>query len=284
MPRGPVAGPLRQLRVPRVARLQSFAENFFELRRERINVADARRAGRHILLGVLLKLDEIEVITAVFYRCRFGQRGRRTGEQRHARRQRERLLRPGQQHVNAERVEFNFGRRERTDRIHDEHHVGILSLERGDVRERTHHAGRSFVVNQRERVELSGGESGVHLFGANRRAPRHLEGFGRFAAAFGNIKPLVGERPAHAVEHLPGNKISDRAFHHAPGRRGAQINQLFRGQERLQLRLDFRQEVFEPLPAMADHRRAEGAERFLAHLDRAGDVQFYVSHLRSLNR
>jgi hypothetical protein len=35
----------------------------------------------------------------------------------------------------------------------------------------------------------------------------------------------------------------------------------------LELRLDFRVQVFETLAAMTDHRRAKRLERFFAHLD-----------------
>ena len=76
MTRGPVAGHLRQLRVPGITPLQTFTENVFEFRRERIDVTDARRTRRHVLLGIFLKFDEIKIITAVLDRRRFGQ-GRR---------------------------------------------------------------------------------------------------------------------------------------------------------------------------------------------------------------
>jgi hypothetical protein len=48
----------------------------------------------------------------------------------------------------------------------------------------------------------------------------------------------------------------------------------------LKLRLDFRIKIFEPLPAMADHRRTKRAKRFLADFDRARNVQFYMCHKR----
>src|SRR5439155_24442956 len=115
---------------------------------------------------------------------------------------------------------------ERADRVHDEHHLGIFLLERGDFSERTHHAGGGFVVNEREGVELAGGEFGVHLFNANRRAPRHLERLGGFAAASGDIGPFVGESAAHAVQRFFGDQVADGAFHHAPGGGSAQKDQL----------------------------------------------------------
>ena len=187
-------------------------------------------------------------------------------------------MRSGHQHVNAQRVEFNFRRRERTDRVHDEHHVGIFLFQCGDFRERAHHAGRSLVVNQREGIEPAAGKLFVHLVGADGRTPGHLERLGVLAAAFGNFKPLVGKRAAHAVQHFPGNEIAQGAFHDAPGGGGAEENELLGVKEPLQLRLDFPIKVFELLPAMADHRRTKGPERFLAHLDRSGNVQFDARH------
>src|SRR5439155_22221530 len=83
---------------------------------------------------------------------------------------------------------------------------------------------------------------------------------------------------AHAVERLFGNEIANGPFHHAPSGRGAEENQLFRAKKRLQLRLDFRVEVFEALPTMADHRRTKRAESLLADFDRPRNVQFHVSH------
>src|SRR5204863_5935039 len=51
-----------------------------------------------------------------------------------------------------------------------------------------------------------------------------------------------------------------------------------RGQQSLELRLDSRIEILEPLPPVADHRRAKGPERFFAHFHGPGYVQFHVCH------
>jgi hypothetical protein len=53
---------------------------------------------------------------------------------------------------------------------------------------------------------------------------------------------------------------------------------LLRVKKLLELRLDFRVEVFEALAAMADHRRAKRLEGFLTDFDGSGDVQFDVCH------
>ena len=67
--------------------------------------------GRHVLLGVLLELDKIKIVAAIFHRRGFGQRGGRADEHGQARRHRERLLRSGQQHIDPQLVEFNLGTR-----------------------------------------------------------------------------------------------------------------------------------------------------------------------------
>ena len=63
-----------------------------------------------------------------------------------------------------------------------------------------------------------------------------------------------------------------RAFHHAPRRRGAEVNELFGGKQRLQLRLHFRVKIFEALPAMPNHWRTECLESFVADFDRSRNV------------
>jgi hypothetical protein len=53
---------------------------------------------------------------------------------------------------------------------------------------------------------------------------------------------------------------------------------LLRVKKRLELRLDFRVEVFETLAAMANHRRTKRLEGFLADFDGSGYVEFDVCH------
>ena len=132
-------------------------------------------------------------------------------------------------------------------------------------------------MDECERIELAGGELRIYGFGEDRRAPRDLEGVSLLAAALGDIEPFVRERAAHAAQNFFGDEISDGAFHHAPGRAGAQVNELLGVEQLLQLRLDFGVKVFESLPAVADHGRAKRAKGFLAYLDRPGDVQLDVS-------
>ena len=202
-----------------------------------------------------------------------GQRGGRADENGGAGRQREAPFAcpPAARQCPARRIRSWYAAH-RADRVHDEHHVGIFFLERGDFGERAHDAGGSFVVDDGEGVELAGGELFVHGLGADGRAPVHLERLGLFAAAFGDVEPFVRKRAAHAVEDLSGDEIADGAFHHAPGGRGGEIDQLLGGKQLLELRLDFGVKVFEALAAMTDHRRAKRLEGLLADLDRSRNV------------
>ncbi len=193
-------------------------------------------------------------------------------------RQRQRLLRSGQEHVDAEGVKLDFRRRQRTHAVHDEKDIGIFLLQRGDLGERTHDAGGSLVVDEGEGVELAGREFCVHGLGPDGQTPLNLERLGRLAAALGDVEPFVREGAAHAVEHFFGDEIADGPFHHAPRRAGAQINKLAGVEERLQLRLDFGVEVLEGLAAVSNHRRAKRLEGFLADFDRPRNVQLDVRH------
>jgi len=53
---------------------------------------------------------------------------------------------------------------------------------------------------------------------------------------------------------------------------------LFGGKELLELGLDLRVEVFEPLATVAYHRRTKSAEGLFADFDGSRDVQFDVRH------
>ena len=165
--RRPVARELVRLLVSRKTIFEPFGEEIVELGTQRIDVSDARRAGRHALLGVFLELDEVKVITAILGRRRFGERGGRRGKYRKPRRQRKRLLRSRQEDVNAQFVELDRQCGQRADGVHDKDHFGIFFLERGDLCERRHGASRSFVVDDRERVELASGEFLVNRLGAD---------------------------------------------------------------------------------------------------------------------
>jgi hypothetical protein len=275
---GPVLGHFRELGVTGVTGFETLGEEVVELGSQCIDVADARGARGHVAFGVLLEFDEVEVITAVLDGGGFGQRSRGGGEDREAWRHREGFLRAGEQDVNAELVEFNLRGSQGADSIDDEHDVGIFLLQRSDFFQRAHDAGGGFVVDQSKCVELAGGEFGVDLFGANRRTPFDLESFGLFAAALGDIEPLVREGAAHAVENLLRDEVADGAFHHAPGGGGAEIDQLLGVEQGLQLGLHFGVKIFKALAAMTDHRGSKSAKGFLAYFDGSRNVQFYMCH------
>src|SRR5881394_2675847 len=133
-------------------------------------------------------------------------------------------------------------------------------------------------MNERQGVELAGGELLVDGIRQDGRAPFDFEAFGLLAATLGDVEPFIGEGAAHAAEDLFGDEVPNRAFHDAPGGAGAQVNQLLREKERLELRLNFCVEIFEALAPMTDHRGTESAKGFFAHFDRARNMQFYMGH------
>ena len=94
VPGGPVPHHLVGFAMARVTCFEPLREEVFQFRRQREDMPDARRARRHALLGVLLELDEVEVVAAVLCGGRFGQRRRRANKNSRPRRQRKRLLRP----------------------------------------------------------------------------------------------------------------------------------------------------------------------------------------------
>ena len=85
-------------------------------------------------------------------------------------------------------------------------------------------------------------------------APVDAERLGLFHAAATDVEPLVGKGAAHAAEHLFGDKIPNRPFHHAPGRRSAQVHKPLRIEKLLELRLDLPVKILKTLTSMADHR------------------------------
>src|SRR5439155_1147009 len=76
--------------LPRVARFHAFLEDLIELRFERVNLSDARRARRHPLGLLVSALQEIEIKSAIRNFLAACESLFRNGEQRKARRQRQR--------------------------------------------------------------------------------------------------------------------------------------------------------------------------------------------------
>jgi len=88
--------------------IETFLENFVELRLQGVNVRDAGRAWRHPLGVLFFEFEKIEIETAVrdFLGARKSLFG--NGEERETRRQCERFLRAGQHDVDAERVHVDL--------------------------------------------------------------------------------------------------------------------------------------------------------------------------------
>src|SRR5262249_41545821 len=72
---GPITSHLIGPPVAGIAGLQAFGKDVLELRLQRVHMADAWCAGRHALLGILLKFDKIKIITPIFHRRSLGERG-----------------------------------------------------------------------------------------------------------------------------------------------------------------------------------------------------------------
>ena len=91
---------------------QAFREDFFELRLQCVNVADARRRRRHVSRLLFLELEEIEVVAAICYLRRARERFFGNAEERKTGRERERLLRAGQKNVDPECIHRDWHRGE----------------------------------------------------------------------------------------------------------------------------------------------------------------------------
>src|SRR5437016_4491604 len=89
-------------------RFQTFLENFVELRLQRVDVRDAWCAWRQPLRLLLPELQEIKIKSAIRNLLRACKRFLRSGEQRKPGRQRQRFLRAGQHHVDAERIHVDL--------------------------------------------------------------------------------------------------------------------------------------------------------------------------------
>ncbi len=111
------------LRVPRVARSTPSVKMSSSFDSQRVDVRDARRARRHVLGLVLRELHEVEIVAATLHRRRLVHRLLARGEKREPRRHRERLLRAGEQHIDAQFVHRHRHHAERRHRVHDQAHV-----------------------------------------------------------------------------------------------------------------------------------------------------------------
>ena len=100
---------------PRVALItprQAFGEDFFELRLQCVNVANARRRRRHVSGLLFSELEKIEVVAAICYLSRARESFFGNAEKRKTGRERERFLRAGQKNVDAECIHRDWHRGE----------------------------------------------------------------------------------------------------------------------------------------------------------------------------
>ena len=131
-------------------------------------------------------------------------------------------------------------------------------------------------MDEGDDVDVPLGEALAEEFRGDRLAPLDLQLLGLVAAALGHIVPLVREGAGHAIEDLPFDKVTESTLHDAPGGAGGDVDGTGRLEELLEARLDRGVEFFEIVAAVADHRLAEGLERFLRDLDGSGAEEFDV--------
>jgi hypothetical protein len=176
-----------------------------------------RRGGRVVFFRVFGELDEIKIIAAVRHAFGAFERGLRSRRKRQSRRQRERLLDAGQQHVDAEFVHLDRHGGERRNRIHHEQHAGkdftTLAM-----------PARSFItpveVSLWIRVTRSKPPSSSFAWTASGEiaSPHSTCTLSACEAhAFGHAEPLVGKRAAAEVEDFFRAEVLERRLHHAPG-------------------------------------------------------------------
>ena len=149
--------------------------------------------------------------------------------------------------------------------------VGIFRQDAAISPQRIHHAGRGFIVNQRDGIELSGRQLPIDCLRIDVLAPFDLQRLGVLAAPLRDIEPFVRKRAAHAAEHAAIDQIADRGFHHAPGRGRGKKHRLLRAEQLLKLRMNRAVKILEIVAAMADHRPRKCRPGFFGNFDRTGN-------------
>src|SRR5438445_12611504 len=99
------------------AGVETFLENFVELRLQSMNVRDAGCAWGHPFGLLFFEFEEVEIETAVRNFFGAGESFFGNGKEGKSGRESERFLRPGQQDVNAERVHVDLDAREGGDGV-----------------------------------------------------------------------------------------------------------------------------------------------------------------------
>src|SRR4051812_41352186 len=99
--------------MTRESRFQAFGEDLVQLRLQSANVTGTGGARRHPISLLFLELAEIEVITTVLLFFGASEALFGDGEQGKSRWKRQRFLRAGKHHVDAERIHLQRKRGER---------------------------------------------------------------------------------------------------------------------------------------------------------------------------
>src|SRR5206468_12004757 len=102
----------------------------------------------------------------------------------------------------------------------DKRDVRVFGENAADFGMRTHHAGRSLVVGERDGIKFSRGQLSIYRFVVDMFSPIDLERLSIFSATLRNIEPFIREGAAHAAKHAPIRKVPDRRLHHSPRRGG----------------------------------------------------------------
>lgn len=274
------SGPTAQVAVSGVvsgvAVLEAFFGDFLEFVFEGVDVGDAGGGRGHVFGGVFFELDEVEVVAAVGDGFCAVESALADGEESEARGQGEGFLGAGEEDVYAEFVHGCRDDAEGGDGVHDEEDVGKLPHDVAKFGEGVERAGGGFVVDEGDGVHFAvmGFEDGVELIGEDGVAPLGLALDGVFAAALGDVEPLVGEGTVHAVDDAFFDEVADGAFHDAPGGGGAEEDGAGGAKEGAQIGLDGGDEVFEVLAAVADHGLAECGVGARADVNGSRDEEF----------
>ena len=222
------------------------------------------------------EFHKVKIVSTIFdrlgaFHCTLGD-----SEEREAGRHGQRLLAAGEQNIDAEFIHRNRLRGKRRDAVDNEYHLGELAQDGCNIGKRVAHAAGSFVVDESESIESALGEFRTNHVRFDGLTPLDLERGCLFAAALADIKPLVGKGTAHAVEDFFYRKIPDRALHDAPSRGSREKDRALGAEEGLQAGLNPSVSFFEFRTAVADHRRAHGAEGFFGNFDRTWNEELDV--------
>jgi hypothetical protein len=168
----------------------------------------------------------------------------------------------GDEHIDAKFVFLDGERTERADRIHNRDDIRKLSDDRHDCSQIAHATARGLVVNQGDCIVRAGCELTANGLRLHWLPPFELQCSSGNATALGDVVPLIGKRPVHAIQHLLLCDVPHGSFHRAPRTAGRNVNRILRIEEGLKIRLNRlvqRHKIGAPMPY---HWLRHGAERF----------------------